>query len=109
MVVCHVEASWTNGVHQLPDAVYYLRNSFLWNWIRTIWQTAKDRNLLCSCRGMDVPDYFFQHLAPLLFIWTFRVGLAESYLLEETTLCKKLSALNISINLALCYLCTSLC
>ena len=108
MVVCHVEARRANGIHKLPDAIYYLRINFLWNWIRAIWQTAKDRNLLRSCRGMDLPDYFLQYMASILFIWTIGVGMAQPYLLEEATLCKKISALRIS-KIWLCVLCVLPC
>ena len=111
MVVCHVEARRANGIHKLPDAINYLRNNFLWNWFRAIWQTAKNRNLLCGCRCMDLPDYFLQYLASILFIWTIGVGMAEPYLLEEATLCKKLTVLSISKTLlsVLCVIPCVLC
>ena len=86
MVICPDATRWSNGLYQLPDAIFACGFIFLWHWLRHVWETAALRNILCSPWHLDSSNCVESYLAAIFSFWSAGMDVAQFDVLEEATI-----------------------
>jgi hypothetical protein len=86
MAVCINAARWTNGVHQLPDAIPGVQPFLFRYWFWYDRQITTLRNLLRGDRCMGDRNYMEPFMAALFPLWTIGMVVEKFDLLEKATI-----------------------